>query len=203
MKELLISQIAPIATTAITAILVVIIKTIGSAAVEVLSKKKEQIDQAIKASGHEQDLQTAKEVWNIVEEKFRITKNASKLFKSKADEFNKLLLQRIPGLSEQNLYDLRQAIAGEVNAYKSTLLTGEAINTGIITVSDRESLAKVSDDKSVDEATQNTLQASTDIQNDVAQDSISSNGADIKNAIVINSTITPKANTADDATTNA
>lgn len=44
MKELLISQIASIAATAITAILVVIIKTIGGAAVEVLSKKKEQIE---------------------------------------------------------------------------------------------------------------------------------------------------------------
>ena len=123
MKELLISQIAPIAATAITAILVAIIKTIGGATVEVLSKKKEQIDQAIKASGHEQDLQTAKEVWNIVEEKFRITENASEILKSKADEFNNLLLQKIPGLSQQNLDDLRQSIAGEVNAGKTAVLS--------------------------------------------------------------------------------
>ena len=123
MKELLISQIAPIAATAITAILVAIIKTIGGAAIEVLSKKKEQIDQAIKASGHEQDLQTAKEVWNIVEEKFRITENALEILKSKADEFNKLLLEKIPGLSQQNLDDLRQSIAGEVNAGKAAVLS--------------------------------------------------------------------------------
>ncbi len=123
MKELLISQIAPIGATAITAILVVIIKTIGGATVEVLAQKKEQIEQAIKANGHEQDLQIAKEVWNIVEEKFRITENAETLLSSKADEFNKLLLQKIPGLSQQNIDDLRQAIAGEINAGKAAVLS--------------------------------------------------------------------------------
>lgn len=123
MKELLISQIAPIATTAIVAILVTLIKAVGSAVIEVLGKKKEQIDQAIRVSGHEDDLQAAKEVWNIVEEKFRITENIQTLLGSKADEFNKLLLQRIPGLSQQNLDDLRQAIAGEVNATKAAVLT--------------------------------------------------------------------------------
>ncbi len=123
MKELLISQIAPIGATAITAILVVIIKTIGGAVIEVLAKKKEQIEQAIKSSGHEQDLQTAKEVWNIIEEKFRITENAETILSSKADEFNNLLLQKIPGLSQQNLDGLRQSIAGEVNAGKAAVLS--------------------------------------------------------------------------------
>lgn len=125
MKELLISQIAPIGATAITAILVVIIKTIGGAAIEVLAKKKEEIEQAIKASGHEQDLQTAKEVWNIVEEKFRITENVETVLSSKTDEFNKLLLKKIPGISQENIDDLRQAIAGQVNAGKQVILTKE------------------------------------------------------------------------------
>lgn len=118
MKELLISQIAPIVATAIVAILVAIIKSVGDVATDVLSKKKEEIQQKIKASGHEEDLNTAKEVWNIVEEKYRITENAKKLLGNKADYFDKLLLQRIPGLSQQNLYDLRQAIAGEFNKAK-------------------------------------------------------------------------------------
>ncbi|MFL0168307.1 cobalt ABC transporter permease [Candidatus Clostridium helianthi] len=123
MKELIISQIAPIAATAIVAILVATIKTIGNTVVDVLTKKKEQIEQSIKASGHEQDLQTAKEVWNIVEEKFRITENAETLLSSKADQFNNLLLQKIPGLTQRNLDDLRQAIAGEFNKDKAAVLT--------------------------------------------------------------------------------
>lgn len=88
-----------------------------------LSKKKEQIEQVIKRSGHEQDLQTAKEVWNIVEEKFRITENSETLLSSKVDEFNNLLLQKILGLSQQNIDDLRQSIAGKVNAGKAAVLS--------------------------------------------------------------------------------
>ena len=44
MKELLISQIAPIVATAIVAILVATIKTVGGAAIEVFAKKKEEIE---------------------------------------------------------------------------------------------------------------------------------------------------------------
>lgn len=123
MKELLISQIAPIVATSVVGILVIIIKTVGSAVVEVLAKKKEQIEQVIKANGHEEELKTAKEVWNIIEEKFRITENTEILLSSKSDEFNKLLLQKIPGLSQQNIDDLRQAIAGEINAGKEAILS--------------------------------------------------------------------------------
>lgn len=123
MKELLISQIAPIAATAVVGILVKIIYAVGGVLIEVAVKKKEQIEQAIKSSGHEQDLATAKEAWNIIEEKFRITENAETLLSSKADEFNKLLLEKIPGLSQQNIDDLRQAIAGEVNSGKEAILS--------------------------------------------------------------------------------
>lgn len=127
MKELLITQIAPIAATAIVAILVATIKTVGSAAVEVFAKKKEEIEQKIKSSGHESELNTAKEVWNIVEEKFRITENASQVLGSKADEFDNLLIQKIPGLTQQNLTDLRQAIAGEFNKGKAVLIQDTSI----------------------------------------------------------------------------
>jgi len=124
MKEVLINQIAPIAATAIVAILVAIIKQVGNAAIEFFVTKKKEVEQNIKISGHEEDLNTAKEVWNIIEEKFRITENATQILSSKADEFDKLLLQRIPGLSVQNLDDLRQAIAGEYNKGKTSLTQG-------------------------------------------------------------------------------
>lgn len=121
MKDLLVNQITPIVATAIVAILVAIIKNVGNATIEVLGKKKEEVEQKIKLSGHEAQLNAAKEVWNIVEEKFRITENATQILGSKSDEFDKLLLQKIPGLSTQNLDDLRQAIAGEVNKGKAIL----------------------------------------------------------------------------------
>jgi hypothetical protein len=124
MKEVLINQIAPIAATAIVAILVAIIKQVGNAAIEFFVTKKKEVEQNIKISGHEEELTTAKEIWNIIEEKFRITENAEQILSSKADEFDKLLLQRIPELSVQNLDDLRQAIAGEYNKGKINLTQG-------------------------------------------------------------------------------
>lgn len=121
MKDLLVNQITPIVATAIVAILVAIIKNVGNATIEVLGKKKEEVEQKIKLSGHESQLNDAKEVWDIVEEKFRITENATQVLGSKADTFDKLLLEKIPGLTQKNLEDLRQAIAGEVNRGKATL----------------------------------------------------------------------------------
>lgn len=123
MQDFMLSQIAPIIATAIVGILVAIIKKIGEKVIEFISIKSKEVEQKITASGHAQDLQTAKEVWNIIEEKFRITENAKEVLDTKANEFDKLLLQRVPGLSQQNLDDLRQAIAGEVNKGKEALTT--------------------------------------------------------------------------------
>lgn len=120
MKELLISQIAPIAATVIVSILVAIIKKIGDAVIELLVTKKKEVELRVISSGHEKELNTAKEVWHIIEEKFRITENAESLLGSKADEFDNLLLSKIPGLTQSDLDYLRQAVAGEVNKYKNT-----------------------------------------------------------------------------------
>lgn len=127
MKELFINEIAPIAVTAVVAILVAIIKQVGNAAIEFLIEKKKEAEQRIKISGHEAELNDAKEVWNIIEEKFRITENAAQILSSKADEFDKVLLQRVPGLSQQNIEDLRQAVAGEFNRGKAALNSSSVI----------------------------------------------------------------------------
>jgi hypothetical protein len=119
MSELFINQIVPIITTAIVSILVYIIKRIGDAVIELLVTKKKEVDLKIASSGHEKELNIAKEVWNIVEEKFRINENCSLILGSKSDEFNKLLLSKIPGLTQTDLDYLRQAVAGEVNKYKN------------------------------------------------------------------------------------
>lgn len=126
MKELLVNQITAIIATAAVSILVAVIKQVGDAAIEFFVTKKKESEQKIKVSGHEAELQAAKEVWHIIEEKFRITENSSQFLSSKAHEFDKLLLQRIPGLSAQNLEDLRQCIAGEYNKGKADL-TKESI----------------------------------------------------------------------------
>ena len=125
MKELLINQIAPIAATAIVAILVATIKKVGGVAIDLFVAKKKETELKIVASGHESELITAKEVWNIVEEKFRVSNDLETLLVSKADMFNEVLLKKIPGLTQTNLDDLRQAIAGEVNKGKTVIVADD------------------------------------------------------------------------------
>lgn len=142
MKELIISQITPIITAAIVSILVFIIKKIGDAVIELLVTKKKEVELRIASSGHEKELITAKEVWNIVEEKFRITENCTSLLLSKPNEFDKLLLSKIPGLTQDDLNYLRQAVAGEANKYKNikttnlVTLTNDLKSSEIITTKD-------------------------------------------------------------------
>ncbi|NRT36039.1 translation elongation factor EF-G [Clostridium beijerinckii] len=121
MKEILINQILPIVDTSVVAILAVIIKQVGNSIIEFFIQKKSEISQKIKINEHQEEINTAREVWNIVEEKFRITENANELLTSKVDEFDKVLMERIPGLSKENLEFLRQTIAGEVNKGRDML----------------------------------------------------------------------------------
>jgi hypothetical protein len=65
----------------------------------------------------------AKEIWAIVDEKFRITEKVEDKLKSKSEEFNTLLLAKFPELTEENVTYFRQAVAGNVNAGKEALLS--------------------------------------------------------------------------------
>ncbi|ALB45447.1 hypothetical protein [Clostridium beijerinckii] len=121
MKQILIDQILPIVDTSVVAILAVIIKQVGNSIIDFFIQKKSEISQKIKINEHQEEINTAREVWDIVEEKFRITENATELLTSKADEFDKVLMERIPGLSKENLEFLRQTIAGEVNKGRDML----------------------------------------------------------------------------------
>jgi archaellum component FlaC len=125
MKEFFMSQIAPtistIAVTAATAILVFVVKKVGTPITQLLIAKKQEAELKLKATGHESQIKQALEVWKVVDDKFRLSENASELFGSKAKLFEQLLLKKIPGLTQQNIDDLRDAISGEVNAGRKAL----------------------------------------------------------------------------------
>lgn len=122
MKELLISQIAPIAATAITAILCIILKQVGVAGIELLATKKKETEQKIESNGYKSNVDKALEVWKIVDDKFRLTQNAIEIFDSKEKLFEDILLQRIPGLSKKNVDDLRDTISGIVNQGRQAVI---------------------------------------------------------------------------------
>ncbi|CUU47079.1 hypothetical protein [Clostridium beijerinckii] len=99
------------------------IKAILKLLIEVLGKR------AIKAGLEETLLKNqnyitaAKQIWNVVEENFRITKTVEEKIASKADEFDKMLLAKFPELTQNDISELRQAIAGEVNQGKDAALS--------------------------------------------------------------------------------
>ncbi len=125
MLNAVLSQITPDVLTAlgvgIGAFLVTVIKKVGDSGINYLESHRGLIEQKLQVSKHEQEIQTAKEIWNMVDEKFRITKNLENVVKSKADEFDKILLSKIPYLTQSEVSDIRQAIAGEVNKGRQAL----------------------------------------------------------------------------------
>ena len=119
--EKIIEPILTALTLGIVGVILAIIKSVGDVTIQYIAKKKEMVEQKLKLDQHEEEIKTAKQIWNIVEEKYRITDNIKDLAKSKADYFDKLLLKKIPYLTEEQVKMLRQAIAGEVNKGKKQL----------------------------------------------------------------------------------
>lgn len=69
----------------------------------------------------------AREVWSIVDENFRITEKIEDTFKSKTEEFDKLLLAKFPELTKEDVIYFRQAVAGSVNVGKEAVLDNSVI----------------------------------------------------------------------------
>ncbi|MDQ0149364.1 hypothetical protein ACFO6R_10100 [Eubacterium multiforme] len=76
---------------------------------------------------HKKYIDTAKEVWGIVDEQFRLTQNVKEKLSSKADEFNKKFLKEHPEVSKEDIEYFRQAVAGEVNQGKQAVLDNSEI----------------------------------------------------------------------------
>lgn len=68
-----------------------------------------------------------KAIWNIVDEHFRISQTIENKIASKADMFDKLLIAKFPELSQQDIAEIRQSIAGEVNVGKAAIVDNSTI----------------------------------------------------------------------------
>lgn len=134
--DTLINQIGPVVIAAVIGILGVTIKAVGNVIIELIQKKKEEVEQKLQIGKHQQELATAREVWNIVDEKYRITDKVEDLIKSKADDFDKLLLEKIPYLTNDEVQDLRQTIAGEINQGKK-LLNEDSFKTQLVDIQNK------------------------------------------------------------------
>ncbi|SQC06705.1 Uncharacterised protein [Clostridium perfringens] len=103
------------------------LKTILKLVIKVLESKLQKSGLEEKIIRNKQYIDVAKQVWNIVEENFRITESVEKKLSSKADEFNKIMLDKFPELTISDISELRQSIAGEVNKGKEAVLENSEI----------------------------------------------------------------------------
>ena len=103
------------------------LKTILKLVIKVLEIKLQKSGLEEKIIKNKQYIDVAKQVWNIVEENFRITESVEKKLSSKADEFNKIMLDKFPELTISDISELRQSIAGEVNEGKEAVLENSEI----------------------------------------------------------------------------
>lgn len=68
---------------------------------------------------YEYVLNVAKGIWNRVDEDFRLELQEIIIkYAKKSDYFDELLLKRFPSLTQEDIDEIRQAIAGEINRNK-------------------------------------------------------------------------------------
>ena len=128
MLNQIINTAVSIAVAAIAAILTAIIKVVGNNVVDYIQAKKGSIAVKTGIDKYNATLQKAKSIWAIVDEEFRITPTLEKTIENKQEMFDKLLKSKIPTLTDNEIADIRQAIAGEVNKGKE-VITSDAIAT--------------------------------------------------------------------------
>ena len=64
----------------------------------------------------------ASDVWNIVEEHFRLSQVIGDTVQAKITMFETLIKQKVPKITDVQIHDFRQAIAGEVNKDKPIII---------------------------------------------------------------------------------
>ena len=124
MEELL-NQILPILIAAIVSIIAVVIKAVGDVTIKYLSTKKDEAIARLGVLEYNKRLATARDIWGVVDEHFRIYDSVAYEIDDKIKLFNKMLLEQIPSLEQSDLDYLRQTIAGQINQGKDALYPKE------------------------------------------------------------------------------
>ena len=91
--------------------------------IPVLLKIRTAVTTYIEKNVNSEILHCAKQIWNIVEEDFRLNEKAKKELHSKADMFDEMLIKKFPYLTKEDLNYFKQSVAGEVNKNKGKNIT--------------------------------------------------------------------------------
>ena len=81
--------------------------------VNYLKKKRDSLIAQMGVDKYNEKYKLAHDLYYTVEQKFRFIPDVGK---QKADEFNKLLVEKIPGISQEEMDHFREAICGKINS---------------------------------------------------------------------------------------
>lgn len=127
------NTIGTAALTALVGVGVVIVKVLGDAAVKYISEKAAAVKAKAGADKWNHWMDLARAAWNAVDEEFRITPTLESTISAKQKLFDEALKQAIPEITDAQIEQLRQAVAGEVNKGRATIcgqVTDEQGNLG-------------------------------------------------------------------------
>lgn len=131
MLQSIINQIIPVVITAIVGVLVAIIKAVGDAAVDYINKKKEAVAAQMGIDKYNSKLTLARSIWNLVDEEFRITPTLTATIEAKQKMFETEILKIMPELTSDEITQLRQVIAGEMNKGKDVIVVPAAADKAL------------------------------------------------------------------------
>ena len=131
------NTIGTAALTALVGVGVVVIKVLGDAAVKYISEKAAAVKAKAGADKWNHWMNLARAAWNAVDEEFRITPTLESTISAKQKLFDEALKQAIPEITDAQIEQLRQAVAGEVNKGRAAIcgqVTDEQGNLGSVAV---------------------------------------------------------------------
>ncbi len=109
------------AAAALAAVLAAAVRAFGDAGVAYLQQKRDELRARMGAQEYDRRLAFAREAWNVVDEYFRITPGLIKTIEAKQEKFAEELKKRLPAVTDTQIEQLRQAVAGEVNKGREAL----------------------------------------------------------------------------------
>ena len=128
MEQWIISNIVPILATALFAVITAIVKGIGDVIIAYFSRKEKALIAKIGADTYNHDLTVARSVWGMVDEEARtnpelqkIIGNVTARIQAKQKLFAEKIQKAIPGITDDEIEQLRQAVAGEINKGREAL----------------------------------------------------------------------------------
>jgi hypothetical protein len=116
------NELLQLLTPALNTILVAILGIIGREIVKVVPNIISLLVAKIGLTNYQKTKAISWDIWNVVEEHFRINEVIGDTIQAKVTMFQSLIKQKIPGITDAEIETVRQAIAGEFNKDKPAVV---------------------------------------------------------------------------------